>query len=897
MKKQIYQPVFAICMYVIVCLLTIMMIKPFSMIVFLGSSAGIASAIIILWGSRQLFSVVLASIIFNTFLYFYLSVEFELAVVMISLLATCLQALWAKKLTYQMVTQGQWLDSRVKLSVFLFKIGPLVSLISAFASVLIAVLSVKTFDVNLFYIFCRTWSMSILISIFVIPVLLFLKKEHNFNKGKQLFVITSSVLGALSIALLFKIFQDQHQHYRNDDFYKAQTHITTEFERKLLIIEQQLNALKAYFEASKLINLESFNQFSANILSDSSMIESLEWAPVVKNKYRDSYEKYMSEVLDTHYVISQQTLMGNTVKINDAPIYMPVQYVFPRYQNEEILGIDLLSHIDKKNAIEEAINSGEISATLPINMIEGDFTNPAILIVLPVYNSNLTPDFGKYNQKGKSSTSGVVVAVVRISSLFNNIDRFINENNINLLIKDVNNHDYFTIIGQEFDATNKLVNQYDSNVFSRKWNTQISEKYTWVLQDKTWQTWMMLFGGTFGGLVFQLLILMMAAYSTELSNKVTQKTRELILSKEKSDNENQAKTDFLQSLSTELRVPLSVIKRLIEVFPKKNLAEIEKEYIDNISNASLNLEQLIDTLNELSSIESGRLTLNNQSFDFILFLKRMEEIVEAQAKNIKFLIQEDVPQFIESDELRLQQVFITCAENAKELLDNNNICISVKVHFHHQNSATIVFVLHALRTNNSIQDASVVINNNPEGIKFNLRMEMAKELCNKLGGNINIAQLPSGESMIHVSVKVKISQEQEVGLGRFNIPSINHNTALNVKRILFVEGKNKTNKNLYRQLVSLKFYVDVITDVKEIDAKLSTKEYHLVIFDCSESDMNIAAIPSPIKGEFSRTPTIALFNQALENKMLSLVNHKFTSYMVLPMTTENLRNLLANYLK
>ncbi|XPF94234.1 CHASE domain-containing protein [Colwellia sp. RE-S-Sl-9] len=897
MKKQIYQPVFAICMYIAVSLLTIMMIKPFSMIVFLGSSAGIASAIIILWGARHLFSIVLASIIFNTFLFFYLSVEFDLAVVMISLLATCLQALWAKKLTHQMVSQGQWLDSRIKLSIFMFKIGPIVSLVSAFASVLIAVLSVKTFDVNLFYIFCRTWSMSILVSIFIIPVLLFLKKEHNFNKSKQLFVMTSSILGGLSIALLFKIFQDQHQHYRNDDFYKAHTHIMIELDRKLMLIEEQLNALKAYFEASRSINLESFNQFSAHILNDFSIVESFEWAPVVKNNHRDSYEKYMSKVLDTHYVISQQTLMGNTVKLTDAPMYMPVQYVFPRYQNEEILGIDLFSHIDKKNAIETAINTGEISATLPINMIEGDFSNPAVLIVLPVYNSNLTPSFGEFNQKGKSSTSGVVVAVVRISSFFNNINRFITEHDVNLLIKDANNQDYFTIIGEEVNTNNKLVSEDDIRVFSRKWHYQISEKHTWVLQDKTWQTWAMLFGGTFGGLVFQLLILMMAAYSTELSNKVTQKTRELILSKEKSDNENQAKTDFLQSLSIELRVPLSVIKRLVEVFPKKKLGDTEKEYIDNISNAALNLEQLIDTLNELSSIESGRLTLNNQSFDFLLFLKRMEEIVEAQAKNIKFLIQEDVPHFIESDELRLQQVFITCAENAKELLDNNNICISVKVHFHHQNSATIVFVLHALRANNSLQDSSVVLNNNPDGIKFNLRMEMAKELCNKLGGNINIAQLPSGESMVHVSVKVKISQEQELGLGRFNIPSINNNAILDVKRILYIEGKNKTNKNLYRQLVSLKYYVDVISDMKDIESKLTSKKYHLIIFDCSENNIDLTAVPSPLSGEFSHLPTIALFHQALDNKLLSLVNHKFTSYMVLPMTTENLRGLLSNYMK
>lgn len=888
-------------MYVMVSLLTILLIKPFSVLIFLGSSVGIASAVVILWGTRYLFPIVLASITFNSLLYYYFGVEFELPIVIISILATCLQAIWAKRLTYRIVSQGQWLDSRIKLLMFILKIGPIASLVSAFSSVLIAVITVKSFDINLLFIFFRTWSISTLISIFIIPIFLFLKADQKFNKGKKLFVIISSILGGISIALLFKVFQDQHQHFRHDDFYKAQTHIKGELEKELKHIEQQLNALKAYFEASHTISLRSFNQFSASLLNNYSMIESFEWAPVVQNKHRSAYEKYMSEVLDTNYVISQQTMMGNNIKLNEAPLYMPVQYVFPRYQNEQILSIDLLSHIDKKEAIERVINTGKISATLPINITEGDFSSPIIAVFLPVYNTDLIRMFGKYSKKGVSSISGVVIAVVRVSSLFNHINHFANDENINFLIKDLNNKDYFVILGQAIDTTNKLVIHNEINVFSRKWVYELSEKNTWILQEKTWKTWAMLLGGTFGGLVFQLLILMMAAYSTELSNRVNQKTRELILSKEKSDNENQAKTDFLQSLSIELRVPLSVIKRLVEVFPKKKLQLTEKNYIDNISNAALNLEQLIDTLNELSSIESGRITLNNQSFDFMLFINRMEEIVEAQLSGIKFIIQEDVPQFIETDELRLQQVFITCAENAKEILEHNNICISIKVHFHHQNSATIVFVLHVLKTNQVVEDNNhefdhVALNYNQENtFKFNLRMEMAKELCNKLGGNINVAQLPSGEFMIHVSIKVNVSQEQELGLGRFNMPLISTASILVLKCILFIEGKNKQSKNLYRQLLSLKYHVDVISDMNDIEFNLRNKKYHCVIFDCSENNTDFSLIPTPMRGQFSNLPTIALFNDVLEDNMLSLVNHKFTAYVALPITTDNLRGLLNNY--
>jgi len=896
MKKQIYQPLFTFILYLTVCLLAALLFKPLSIVLLLGVSAGISSAVIILWGRRQVFPLLLGSITLNVLLGKYFSTDVELPIFVIFTLAFCAQGIWAKKLTDKLISHGQWLNSRKKLSSFIYKVGPLASLCSASASVLVMIFSAKSFDLNLFYVFFQTWSLSVLISIFSIPLLLFLSSDQSFNRGKQLFVIISSIIGGLSIILLFKVGQDQNEHYRNDDFFKVQSTIELKLEQELQQIEQQIGSLKAYFEASRLVNIESFYEFSAYILNERSKIDSFEWAPFVEDIHRSTYERYMSEVLDIHYVISQQTIMGNNIKSKKSELYLPVQYVFPRYQNEQILGVDLFNHSDKESAIKEAITTGRPSATLPINKTEGDFSNPIILIALPVFNHNLKPLFGQYRQQSSLPVSGVVIAVVKVSTLFQDMMAYADEEDIHLMVSDVHKGGNFTIIGSNLNSPDRLSNKKSMEVFSRQWVYELSEKDTWVLQHKSWQAWATLLCGTFGGIVFQLLILMMAAYSTELSNRVTQKTRELIISKEKADNENYAKTGFLQSLSVELRTPLSVIKRLVDIFPQNNLANKEKTYINNISSAAFNLEQLIDTLNELSNIESGRLTLNVQSFDFISFLKRMEDVVETQSKGTLLMIQEDVPQFIESDELRLQQVFITCAENAQEILDSQNISISVKVHFHHQNSATIVFVLHVLKTNHFVKEVDLESKKPLKDGKFNLRMEMAKELCNKLGGNINIAQLPTGELMLHASVKVKVSQEQELGIGRFNVSSIENIEALNIKRILFVEGPNKQNKNLYRQLLSLKHYVDVISDVNNIEESLLLKKYHLIIFDCSNS-MDIKTIPSPLKGQFSSMGTLAVFNEAIEDKMLSLVNQKFTTYVVLPITTENLRTLILNYFR
>jgi signal transduction histidine kinase len=893
MKQHIIQFLLAIVMYVVVSLLTVMVIKPFSMLIFIGSAAGISSAIILLWGTHLLVAIVAGSIILNVILSHYFSVTFDLAIFIISTLAICLQGFWVKRLTYKVISTQKWLDSRIMLIHFILKIGPLASLVSASVSVLISVLYFKEFDTNLFYVFCRTWSASTLISIFAIPILLFVQGKQQLNSGKRAFVIVSSLLGGISIALLFKVFQDQHQHYRLDKFHKASDYIKSELVGEIENIEQNLNAINAYFETNDSVTLEEFNEFLAYILGDSSSVNAVEWVPVVNHALRGDYEEHVSTLLDFDYQISELTLSGNKVPHQIVDVYLPVQYVFPRYQNEDALSINLYQDINRKQTIDKATLTGKPAATIPLNSLKGDYVGPVINIVYPIFNQHRDTSFGHIGVNDGKRVIGFVVGVVKVSTLFNKITPYIEDNNINVSIKGKENGVSFSVYGQDINNVNRLVEQSVINVFSREWEYSISESSPWVLQAQKWQTWAMLFGGTFGGLIFQVLILMMAAYSSELSYRVSNQTRDLILAKEKSDNENQAKTRFLRSLSTELRTPLSVISKLVEVFPTKNLNSNEKEYIENISNASLNLEQLIDTLSELSTIESGDLVLNKQSFDFILFLNRMEDIVEAQNKNIQFIIQKDVPQFVKTDELRLQQVFTSCVDNACDLLTNSALSISVKVHFHQKNSATIVFVI---TSSDAAYNSLLSQGTFPSDFPENLRMAMAKELCSQLDGNIHLAKLPSGQMIMNVSIKVDVALNQDYEFARFNQLELNEKNEMpTLKHVLFVETNTEGNINFCRQLRALDFQLDIKKFGEPLNVSLFSQRYYLVVYDCSYVENSLNEVAVLADDYLSGVPTLGILNQPVKDEELTLVNNKFTTYVVLPIATNKLKNLLNKY--
>ena len=138
--------------------------------------------------------------------------------------------------------------------------------------------------------------------------------------------------------------------------------------------------------------------------------------------------------------------------------------------------------------------------------------------------------------------------------------------------------------------------------FSRTWQIKVIERESWFSQTKSWQAWAILSGGTLAALLFQMLLLMMAAYSSELGHQVDTKTRALMLAKENIEKKSLAKSNFLKNLNNELSMPLLAIKSLVQQMKEKGINTNE---LTAINYAGSNISLLLDTMMDLSNIESG----------------------------------------------------------------------------------------------------------------------------------------------------------------------------------------------------------------------------------------------------------------------------------------------------
>jgi PAS domain S-box-containing protein len=155
------------------------------------------------------------------------------------------------------------------------------------------------------------------------------------------------------------------------------------------------------------------------------------------------------------------------------------------------------------------------------------------------------------------------------------------------------------------------------------------------------------------------------------SDITERKQAELALeqAKEAAESANRAKTEFLASISHELRTPMNAILGFTQILQREmEGSPRHHDFLDSIRRSGSHLMTLIDDLLDLSKIESGRLDITRSIFGFGEFLESIAEmfVLRARQKGLFFRFQktEPLPDFVFGDEKRLRQVLINLLSNA-----------------------------------------------------------------------------------------------------------------------------------------------------------------------------------------------------------------------------------------
>ncbi|MEG4443386.1 ATP-binding protein [Microcoleus sp. AT9_B5] len=146
---------------------------------------------------------------------------------------------------------------------------------------------------------------------------------------------------------------------------------------------------------------------------------------------------------------------------------------------------------------------------------------------------------------------------------------------------------------------------------------------------------------------------------------------------------NLAKSTFLANMSHELRTPLNAILGFSQLMQRStNLTREQQENIRIINRSGSHLLALIDQILDLVKIEAGRITLNPTDFKLSSLLNEVEEMFQLQAREqqlqLIFDCSSDIPEYVQTDRLKLRQVLINLLSNALKFTKEGGIAVRVR---------------------------------------------------------------------------------------------------------------------------------------------------------------------------------------------------------------------------
>jgi two-component system, cell cycle sensor histidine kinase PleC len=159
---------------------------------------------------------------------------------------------------------------------------------------------------------------------------------------------------------------------------------------------------------------------------------------------------------------------------------------------------------------------------------------------------------------------------------------------------------------------------------------------------------------------------------------------ELVVSAERAEVANRAKSLFLANMTHELRTPLNAIIGFSQIIKDQIMGPVGKpvyaDYANDICRAGEHLLEIVTNLLDISRIEAGKIDLKDELLDPADLVSVSLAAVRVQAENKHIELGADVPAvrpLVLGDALRLRQVLINLLSNAVKFTEAGSVRVSL----------------------------------------------------------------------------------------------------------------------------------------------------------------------------------------------------------------------------
>lgn len=383
---------------------------------------------------------------------------------------------------------------------------------------------------------------------------------------------------------------------------------------------------------------------------------------------------------------------------------------------------------------------------------------------------------------------------------------------------------------------------------------------------------------------------------------------------------SEAKSEFLSSVSHEIRTPINAILGMNEMILRESTEETILDYSEDIRSAGNSLLSLVNDILDFSKIEAGKLSLLPVEYSLSSLLNDIVNMITPLAKKKGLEIQldynEDIPDRLYGDTVRIRQVLVNIMTNAVKYTDEGSVKLTLDYQKTKRDEINLEY--HCIDTGIGIKEEDMsklfspfeqIENGNRSRIEgTGLGMSISKNLLNIMGSDLNVKSEYQKGSDFSFVIRQKVFSFEPIGpymkdmrkkgLSERILKESFHAPDAIILIVDDMEVNLAVAKNLLKRT---KIKIDTALSGQEAIRLCQEKKYDIIFMDHrmpgmegTEAMKKIHELPSGNPNE--ETPIIVLTANAVAGSREKFMEEGFDDYIPKPINPPELEKLIKEFL-